>query len=71
VITLKTCNCSSIHKHVLTPYVAVLLPGHCCRFKSSEQVEFLARCVHTFDPVTDQPLPDATALGGLVVQVSL
>jgi hypothetical protein len=42
-----------------------------CRFHSPEQVEFLARCVHAFDSVTDQPLPEATALGGLVIQVGL
>ncbi|WIA38773.1 hypothetical protein OEZ86_002065 [Tetradesmus obliquus] len=41
------------------------------RFHSPGQVEFLARCVHAFDPVTDTPLPDAAALGGLVVQAGM
>jgi hypothetical protein len=57
---LRACNA---HKSELS---CLLL---CCRFRSSEQVEFLARCVHAFDPVTDLPLADATALGGLVIQV--
>lgn len=40
------------------------------RLSSPEQAEFLLRSARQFDPVTDEVLPEAVALGGLIIQVA-
>lgn len=42
-----------------------------CRFSSADQAAFLARCVHQFDSVTEQVLPEAAALCNLIIQAAL